>query len=75
MAENNNTFSTVIKSLVDGAGGAVSSKTVVGEPVRVGDTTIIPLSDVNPSVPTKASRTLKSRIVRSATGPTSDSEP
>ncbi|MDY6341964.1 MAG: GerW family sporulation protein [Lachnospiraceae bacterium] len=46
MAENNNTFSTVIKSLVDGAGGAVSSKTVVGEPVRVGDTTIIPLSDV-----------------------------
>ena len=35
-----------MQSLLDGAGTTISSKTVVGEPVIVGDTTIIPLSDV-----------------------------
>jgi len=47
MAENNNnSISTVVNSFMNGMGGAFSSKTVVGDPVVVGDTTIIPLSDV-----------------------------
>lgn len=44
MAENN--VSTVVKSLMEGANGVLSAKTVVGEPVQVGDTILIPLSDV-----------------------------
>ncbi|MCI2048450.1 MAG: GerW family sporulation protein [Lachnospiraceae bacterium] len=47
MAENNNnSISTVVRSFMDGMNGAFSSKTVIGEPVVVGDTTLIPLSDV-----------------------------
>lgn len=46
MADSINNFNTVIHSILDGASAAVSSKTVVGEPVVVGDTTLIPLSDV-----------------------------
>lgn len=44
MAEND--FSTEVKSLFQGMDSFVSSKTVVGEPVHVGDTIIIPLIDV-----------------------------
>ena len=46
MADHVNNFQRVMQSLLDGAGTTISSKTVVGEPVIVGDTTIIPLSDV-----------------------------
>lgn len=41
-----NNFESVIGSLLSGANGVLSSKTVVGEPVQVGDTTLIPLNDV-----------------------------
>lgn len=44
MAENN--ISAVVKALMDGADGVLAAKTVIGEPVQVGDTTVIPLSDV-----------------------------
>ena len=42
-----NTFNTSVQSLFDGLGSVLSTKTVVGEPVTVGDTTIIPLVDVH----------------------------
>ncbi len=41
-----NSFENVMKSLMSGANGVLTSKTVVGNAVRVGDTIIIPLSDV-----------------------------
>ena len=42
-----NTFNTSVQSLFEGLGSVLSTKTVVGEPVVVGDTTIIPLVDVH----------------------------
>ena len=42
-----NTFNTSVQSLFEGLGSVLSTKTVVGEPVTVGDTTIIPLVDVH----------------------------
>ena len=42
-----NTFNTSVQSMFEGLGGILSTKTVVGEPVTVGDTTIIPLVDVH----------------------------
>ena len=47
MSEEKNSISTVVKSLMDGAEGMLTSKTVVGAPVRIGDQIIIPLSDVS----------------------------
>lgn len=44
MADNN--FSTMVGSMMKGMEGFLSSKTVVGEPTQIGDTTIIPLVDV-----------------------------
>ena len=42
-----NSFNQVLESVMQGAQGVLSSKTVVGEPITVGDTIIIPLSDVS----------------------------
>lgn len=42
-----NGFSQVLESLMEGANGVLTSRTVVGEPITVGDTIIIPLSDVS----------------------------
>lgn len=42
-----NTFSTSIQSLFDGMSTVLSTKTVVGEPITVNDTIIIPLVDVH----------------------------
>mgnify|MGYP000544335391 CR=1 FL=1 len=48
MAENNkNTFQATVESLMKGMDGFVSSKTVVGEPIQVGETIILPLVDVS----------------------------
>ena len=47
MAEEKNSIATVVKSLMDGAESVLTSKTVVGAPVRIGDQIIIPLSDVS----------------------------
>ena len=42
-----NTFSTSVQSLFDGMNGVLSTKSVVGEPITVNDTIIIPLVDIN----------------------------
>ncbi len=42
-----NTFSTSIQALFDGMNGILSTKSVVGEPITVNDTIIIPLMDVS----------------------------
>ena len=41
-----NSFENIMKSLLEGTDGALTSRTVMGTPVQVGETTIIPLSDV-----------------------------
>ncbi|MBE5825504.1 MAG: GerW family sporulation protein [Butyrivibrio sp.] len=45
MAESN--FNGVVESLLTGMNSILSSKTVVGEPTKVGDTIILPLVDVS----------------------------
>ncbi len=45
MAESS--FNSVVNSLLEGMEGFLSSKTVVGEPVKVGDTILIPFVDVS----------------------------
>lgn len=45
MADNN--FSNMIGPLLEGMESFLSTKTVVGEPTQIGDTTIIPLVDVS----------------------------
>lgn len=47
MAENNGTFQTTVDALVKGMDGFVSTKTVVGEPLTIGETIIVPLVDVS----------------------------
>lgn len=46
MAEENN-FKATVEALFQGMDGVVSSKTVVGDAIQVGDTTILPLVDVS----------------------------
>ena len=41
-----NSFQGIVSSMMKGMEGFLSSKTVVGEPTQIGDTTIIPLVDV-----------------------------
>ena len=45
MADNN--FNSVITSLLKGVDSVLSTKTVVGEPIHVGDTILVPLVDVS----------------------------
>ncbi len=40
-------FNDVVNSLMTGMDGFLSSKTVVGEPVEIGDTIIVPFVDVS----------------------------
>ena len=47
MAEGENNIKNVMDSLMQNMEHLVGSKTVIGEPVKVGDTTIIPLVDVS----------------------------
>lgn len=44
---NGNDFNSTINSLFKGMDAFLTSKSVVGNPIQVGDTTIIPLCDVN----------------------------
>ena len=44
---NGNDFNSTVNSLFKGLDAFLTSKSVVGEPIQVGDTTIIPLCDVN----------------------------
>ena len=45
MAESN--FGGVVESLLHGMNSVMGSKTVVGEPTKIGDTIILPLVDVS----------------------------
>ncbi len=45
MADNN--FNGVVESLLSGMNSVLATKTVVGEPTKVGDTIILPLVDVS----------------------------
>ena len=47
MAQNIDVFGNVVSSLLEGLEGYATAKTVVGEPIKVGDTTILPLVDVS----------------------------
>ena len=47
MAENNNNFKSTVEALFQGMDGVISSKTVVGDAIHVGDTIILPLVDVS----------------------------
>ncbi len=47
MADKENQFQGVVDSLLRGMDTVLSSKTVVGEPISVGDTIILPLVDVS----------------------------
>ncbi|MCR5214216.1 MAG: sporulation protein [Eubacterium sp.] len=44
---NGNDFNSTVNSLFKGMDAFLTSKSVVGDPIKVGDTTIIPLCDVN----------------------------
>ena len=44
--KNNNTFDSTVSSLFKGMDHFISSKTVVGDAVTIGDTIILPLVDV-----------------------------
>ena len=44
---NQNDFEKTVQSLFDGMNGFIASKTVVGDPISVGDTIILPLVDVS----------------------------
>ena len=54
MADNNN-FKNAVNSLFEGMDQVVSSKTVVGEPITIDDTVIVPLVDVSFAVGVGAS--------------------
>lgn len=45
MAENN--FKNTVESLFQGMDSVISSKTVVGDAIHIGDTIILPLVDVS----------------------------
>lgn len=45
--KNNNSFETTVSSLFKGMDQFISSKTVVGDAITVGDTIILPLVDVS----------------------------
>lgn len=47
MAERENQFQSVVESLLRGMDTVLSTKTVVGEATKVGDTIILPLVDVS----------------------------
>lgn len=57
MAESKNNITTVVSSLVENAQGLLTSKTVVGEPIYVGDTIIIPLTDLTIGIGAGANNT------------------
>ena len=45
--QNDNSFKATVDSLFKGMDGFLSAKTVVGEAITMGDTTILPLMDVS----------------------------
>ena len=52
-----NDFNQTVGSLFQGMDSLLTTKTVVGEPTKVGDTIILPLVDVNFGVPVHLEKT------------------
>ncbi|MCI1721325.1 MAG: GerW family sporulation protein [Lachnospiraceae bacterium] len=59
MAENSNDFKSTVEELFKGMDSFISSKTVVGEAIHVGDAIILPLIDVTFAVGAGASQSEK----------------
>lgn len=47
MADNNNTFDNTVEALFKGMENFITTKTVVGDAINLGDTIILPLVDVS----------------------------
>lgn len=47
MSENNNTFRQTVESLFKGMDSFITTKTVVGDAIHIGETIILPLVDVS----------------------------
>ena len=47
MADSNNTFRNTVESLFKGMDSFITTKTVVGDAIHIGDTIILPLVDVS----------------------------
>ena len=67
MAENSN-FGSVVNSLLDGLSGYATAKTVVGEPIKVEDTILLPLVDVSIGVGAGAALNAEKKRDREAGG-------
>ncbi len=58
MADNNNDFRNTVEELFRGMDSLITSKTVIGDAVHVGDTIILPLMDVSFAVGAGAGQTM-----------------
>ena len=68
MAEKDNQFQGVVESLLKGMDTVLSTKTVVGEATKIGDTIILPLVDVTFGVGAGAGNNSKKRSASGAGG-------
>ena len=59
--KNNNTFEATVSSLFQGMDQFISSKTVVGDAITIGNTIILPLVDVTFGVGAGAAAPVKKR--------------
>ena len=68
MAEKDNQFQGVVESLLKGMDTVLSTKTVVGEATKIGDTIILPLVDVTFGVGAGAGNNSEKRAASGAGG-------
>lgn len=68
MAEKDNQFQGVVESLLKGMDTVLSTKTVVGEATKIGDTIILPLVDVTFGVGAGAGNNSEKRSASGAGG-------
>lgn len=47
MSDKNTNFNEIVQSMIKGMDGFLSTRTVVGEPVKIDDTIIVPFVDVS----------------------------
>lgn len=68
MAENKSNFGKVVTSLLEGLEGFASARTVVGDPINVGEAIVIPLVDVSIGVGAGAALNAERKKDREAGG-------
>ena len=68
MAEKDNQFQGVVESLLKGMDTVLSTKTVVGEATKIGDTIILPLVDVTFGVGAGAGNNFEKKSASGAGG-------